>query len=257
MAWDPQQYAVFADHRLRPALDLLARVPPLGAETVVDLGCGSGAVTAHLARRWPEARLIGVDSSVEMLAAARDAVPDAEFVRAEIDDWKPEDPVDVIYSNAALHWLPDHAALFPRLLGFLKPGGVLAVQMPRNFGRPSHRCVEAAAADGPWRETLEPMLKPPPTQEPAFYYDLLAGRVASLDIWETDYIQALEGENPVAEWTKGTWLRPFLAALAEPQRSGFEDAYRRRILAAYPKQADEKTLLPFLRLFLIATASTG
>ncbi len=252
MVWDPHQYLAFSGHRLRPALDLLAHIPDTGQRTVVDLGCGPGTVTTYLAERWPEADVLGLDSSVEMLAKAGAAAPKARFEVADIGDWTPPEPVDLIYTNAALHWLPDHQTLFPSLFAHLKPGGILAVQIPRNFGRPSHTSVAEAAKDGPWEATLTPMIKPPPTLRPNVYYDILEPLAASLDIWETNYIQALEGENPVAEWTKGTWLRPFLDALDEPEKSGFEDAYRKRIAAAYPKQANGKTLLPFLRLFIIA-----
>ena len=257
MVWDPVQYLQFAGHRLRPALDLLGRIPDVAPERIVDLGCGPGNVTRFLRDRWPDADLLGIDSSPEMLEKVQEAAPGARFQAGDIAGWTSEEPVDLIYSNAALHWLPDHRALFPHLLSQLRPGGVLAVQMPRNFGRPSHVSVEDAARDGAWAERLAPMLKPAPTHEPGFYYDLLSDGTNGLDIWETDYIQALEGDNPVAEWTKGTWLRPFLAALDEPDRTGFENAYKARVAAAYPKQRDGKTLLPFLRLFIIAKRAGG
>ncbi len=224
---------------------------------IVDLGCGPGNVTRFLQERWPEADILGIDSSPEMLEEGRAAIPAARFQTGDIATWKADRPADLIYSNAALHWLPDHRTLFPHLLSQLRPGGILAVQMPRNFGRPSHISVEQAARDGAWADRLRPMLKPAPTHEPGLYYDLLSGGAAGLDIWESDYIQALEGDNPVAEWTKGTWLRPFLAALDEPERSGFERAYRDRVAAAYPKQRDGKTLLPFLRLFIVAERAGG
>lgn len=253
MVWDPHQYLAFAGHRLRPALDLLTRIPDKGQRRIVDLGCGPGTVTAYLTKRWPDADVLGLDSSEEMLAKAGSAAPKARFEVADISHWSPPKPVDLIYTNAALHWLPDHQTLFPTLFSHLKPGGILAIQIPRNFGRPSHTSVVDAAKEGPWDATLAPMLQPPPTHEPSVYYDILDPLAEDLDIWETDYIQALEGDNPVAEWTKGTWLRPFLDALEEPDRSGFEAAYRKRVAAAYPKQANGKTLLPFLRLFIIAS----
>lgn len=252
MVWDPQQYLAFSGHRLRPALDLLSHIPDKGQRSIVDLGCGPGTVTTYLTQRWPEADVVGLDSSEEMLEKAHAAAPGARFEVADIADWAPREPVDLIYTNAALHWLPDHQSLFPALFKQLKPGGILAVQIPRNFGRPSHTSVADAADDGPWSSTLAPMIKPPPTHAPNVYYDILSPLAAKLDIWETDYTQALDGENPVAEWTKGTWLRPFLDALEEPHRSEFENAYRQRVAAAYPKQANGKTLLPFLRLFIIA-----
>jgi len=252
MQWDPAQYLKFADHRLRPALDLLARI---GAETparVVDLGCGAGNVTAVLARRWPDAETIGLDASEAMLAKARAEHPGIRFAVAEAASWTADPPVDVLYSNAALHWLGDHDALFPRLFGQVRAGGWLAVQMPRNFGAPSHTAVAEAAGDGPWGARLAPLLGPPPVDPPAAYIARLAPLAAELDVWETEYLQVLEGENPVAEWTKGTWLRPFLDALEGSQRSGFEAAYRARVAAAYPKGADGRTVFPFRRLFLVA-----
>lgn len=252
MAWDPAQYLKFADHRLRPALDLLARIDAAAPDRVVDLGCGTGNVTAILAARWPSARTVGVDPSETMLARARSEHPGLRFEAADAAAWTADPSVDVLYSNAALHWLGDHDALFPHLFAQVRPGGWLAVQMPRNFGAPSHTAVADAARDGPWEARLAPMLAPPPVDAPARYVERLAPLAAALDVWETEYMQILTGENPVAEWTKGTWLRPFLDALEEPQRSGFEAAYRERVAAAYPPMPDGRTLFPFRRLFLVA-----
>ncbi len=251
-AWDPAQYLRFAGHRLRPALDLLGRVDLDRPETVVDLGCGAGNVTRWLAQRWPEAAVTGIDGSAAMLAKAAEALPEVGWRQADIAAWTPERPPHLIYSNAALHWLPDHATLFPKLAGDLAPGGVLAVQMPRNFGEPSHTAMADAAREGPWIEILEPMLKPAPVHEPAFYQQVLAPLVSDIDLWETTYFQVLEGQNPVAEWTKGTWLKPMLDALDGDRRDGFEAAYRARVAAAYPPGPDGRTLFPFNRLFIVA-----
>lgn len=250
--WDPAQYLTFGDHRLRPALELLARIPVDAPGRVVDLGCGPGNITKFLRARWPEAKLVGVDNSAEMLAAAAKAEPDATWEVADFTTWQPAEPVDVIYANAALQWGSDHATLFPRLMQCVAPGGVLAVQMPRNFGEPSHTSMQAAAAAGPWQTTLERLERRDPVAEPDFYYDALAPHATRLDIWETRYQQVLTGENPVAEFTKGSWLRPFLEALQEPERSGFENAYRALILKAYPPRQDGTTLFPFKRLFIVA-----
>jgi trans-aconitate 2-methyltransferase len=254
MAWDPTQYLKFADHRLRPAIDLLNRIDVAEPGEVVDLGAGAGNVTRLIKMRWPSARVTGVDTSPEMLAKAAAAAPEITWLLADLGRWRPERPVDVIYSNAALHWLEGHDTLFPALLSSLAPGGVLAVQMPRNFSAPSHTSMAEAARGGPWRAKLEPLLRPSPTGDPALYYGLLASRAAALDIWETEYLQVLDGENPVKEWTKGTWLRPLLAALDEPDRSGFEAAYGALVTRAYPPSADGRTLFPFRRLFIIAKA---
>ena len=254
MAWDPAQYLKFAGPRLRPALDLLQRIDFEAPQIVYDLGAGAGNVTRLIAARWPEARVTGVDSSAEMLAEAAAENPQIQWQQADLGIWRPERPADVIYSNAALHWLDHHERLFPAVFARVAPGGVLAVQIPRNFGAPSHTSITETALDGPWRQRLEPLLRPSPVAEPAFYYDLLAPRAAALDIWETEYLQVLEGENPVKEWTKGTWLTPLLAVLEEPERSRFEAAYGERVAAAYPPRSDGKTLFPFRRMFLIATA---
>lgn len=252
MEWDPAQYLAFASERLQPALDLLARIPLEAPGTVIDLGCGAGNVTKALKQRWPEAAFTGVDGSPDMLARARAGDPDVTWVEADMNNWRAAGRVDVIYSNAAMHWLDDHAALFPRLMEQIAPGGFLAVQMPRSWAAPSHSCIAEAVRDSPWRDKLEPLLRPTPTHAPEVYYDILAPLTASLAIWETEYCQILEGENPVAEFVKGSQLKRFLDALEEPGRSRFENDYRRRILEAYPKCKDGKTLFPFRRLFLLA-----
>jgi trans-aconitate 2-methyltransferase len=251
VSWDPVQYAKFADHRLRPALDLLARVPGDAPARVVDLGCGSGQVTTRLAERWPAARITGVDSSREMLAAAPTG-RGIEWREADLGQWRADGPVDVLYSNAALHWLGDHDALFPHLLGQLGDGGVLAVQMPRNFSAPSHATAHEMALSPRWRARLGPLVRPVPVADPGVYYDLLAPGATRVDIWETEYLQALTGARPVLEWIKGTWLRPFLAELTSEEGAEFEEEYARRVAPAYSPRADGVTLLPFRRLFIIA-----
>ena len=251
MSWNPQQYLKFSQPRLRPAMDLLARIPSAEPALVYDLGCGAGNVTAVLAERWPDARIIGVDSSAGMLAQAARSLTRVQWVHQPLAAWQAECPADVIYSNAALHWLPDHRQLFPALVAMLAPGGVLAVQMPRNFSAPSHTLIAAAAQAGPWRSKLEPLLTPAPVAEPQFYYALLAPLAASLDIWESEYLQVLSGEDPVKEWTKGTWLMQFLERLDASERVQFEADYALRLRAAYPRLADGTTLFPFRRLFIV------
>lgn len=255
MTWDPAQYLLFADSRLRPALDLLARVDVQDAAQVVDLGTGTGAVLPALAARFPRASLVGVDTSTEMLDRARQEVTElpVTWVEADAGTWRPETPVDVLYSNATLQWLGDHPSLLPRLMSLVRPGGVLAVQMPRNYDAPSHRLAVEAARDGPWSERLAPLVpETPPVADPVSYLEILSTHAAEVDIWETEYLHVLEGADPVVEWVKGTALRPFLAALDEPERSAFEDDYRARVAAAYPPLADGRTPLLFRRLFFVA-----
>jgi trans-aconitate 2-methyltransferase len=250
--WDPAQYLRWSDHRVRPAVDLMQRVPLERPAHIVDLGCGTGNVTALLRRLWPDARVTGVDASAAMLERARASDAGVDWRQAEIGEWAPVAPVDLLFSNAALHWLGDHGVLFPRLLSFVAPGGVLAVQMPRNFAEPSHTSITEVAQDGAWRERLTPLIRPEPCKPPAFYWDVLAPRAKSLDVWETVYQQALTGDNPVADFVKGSWLRPFLDALGAAEAAAFEAAYRAKVARAYPARGDGTTLFPFRRLFIVA-----
>lgn len=256
MSWDAAQYLKFAAPRLRPALDLLARIPTEAAPALaVDLGCGTGSAALAIAARWPAAEVIGVDASAEMLAKEAPPGTRIRWQQGDIATWRPPRPAGLIFSNAALHWLPDHATLFPALLGQLAPGGVLAVQMPRNFGAPSHTLIHETARQGPWRERLAPLLQPAPVAEPGWYVERLAPRVAALDVWETDYLQILDGPDPVKEYTKGTWLARFLQALPADEAAAFEADYAARVRAAYPPLADGRTVFPFRRLFIVAVVA--
>ncbi|MGE4529400.1 MAG: methyltransferase domain-containing protein [Rhodospirillaceae bacterium] len=262
MAWDPRQYAAFADERARPAWDLMARIPLEAAAYVADLGCGPGHQAAALARRFPMARVAGVDASPEMLAAAERTVAaelaptDAarvNLVFADVAAWTPPTPPDVIYSNALLQWLDHHETLLPRLVGLLAPGGVLAVQMPRNHGEASHTAMTEVAADPRWAARLSPHLRPGPVAAPTVYDALLAPLCSHVEVWETVYFHHLTGPDPVLAWVKGTALRPLLAALAtDADRAAFEAAYAEKMRAAYPPRADGVTLFPFRRVFFVA-----
>jgi trans-aconitate 2-methyltransferase len=258
MAWDPTCYLRFGAQRLRPAADLLARVPLSAPASIVDLGCGPGNATRLLAARWPEAALTGVDLSAEMLAEARRDGPDAEWVEADLADWAPERRFDLVYSNATLHWLAHHEVLLPRLMTFLRPGGVLAVQMPRNFAAPFHALMRDTAASGPWAARLAGLLRDDPVGAPAFYYGLLSGVASSLDIWQTEYLQVLEGEDAVLKWVRGTALRPVIEALDAEMFDAFEARYAERLRAAYPRRPEDGcTLFAFRRLFIVAFARGG
>lgn len=253
MAWDPAQYLKFADHRLRPAIDLLNRVDLESPSVVYDLGAGAGNVTELLATRWSEARIVGVDSSEEMLRKAAERAANIEWEVGDISTWRPEQPAELIFTNAALHWIGGHQELFSGLMSSVATGGVLAVQMPRNFGAISHTSITEAALSGPWRQTLEPLLMPAPVEPPPYYIEILSSLASSLDVWETEYMQILSGDNPVKEWTKGTWLKPLLDALEEPQRTEFENTYAELTAKAYPKQSNGTTIFPFKRLFILAS----
>jgi trans-aconitate 2-methyltransferase len=251
LAWSPEQYGCFAAPRLRPGLDLLARVP-LGedARTVVDLGCGAGALFPALRVRFPKARLVGVDLSPEMLAKAAAADPRAELVRADAATWRPVEPVDLVLANASLHWVPDHERLLPDLLRCTR---VLAVQVPLNFASSSHRLTLELAAEPPWAERLEGLELGEHVLEPAAYHALLRGAGADVDLWETIYHHVLAGPDPVLAWLKGTALLSVAAALGDAMPA-FEQALASRLAVAYPSDASGITLFPFRRLFLIAVS---
>ena len=240
------------DRPARPMLlEALKHVPRPGV--AVDLGCGAGNVTALLRRRWPDARIVSIDNSAEMLARARAKADADAWIEADITDWQPEEKIDVLFTNAALQWLDGHDALFPRLAGFVAPGGCLAIQIPANHDSSAHRLVVDTARDGPWRDRLEPVLRDRSVGDAAFYYDLLRPHTDALDIWYTEYTQVFSGENPILDFIKGSRLRPLLAALDEPERSAFETEFAKRVAAAHPKRADGATLYPFKRLFIVAT----
>ena len=251
--WNPTQYLLFGNERLRPALDLIARIPGDAPTAVYDLGCGPGTATTLLKERWPRAHVMGIDSSSEMLERARSLRSDIRWQAADLNGWHADPPADVLYSNAALHWLDDHPVLFPHLLESLKPGGMLAVQMPQNFYAPSHTSIVEVVRSDHWRQRLEPHHRLHPTLEAAAYYSILRPHVSALDLWETTYYHVLEGENPVVEWTKGSILQPILAQLDAAEGKLFLERYGILVQQAYPRGADGKTILPFKRLFLIAT----
>lgn len=253
MGWDPVAYLKYGGERTRPAADLLARLPPLSPMTVYDLGCGPGNSTSLLASRFPTAHITGVDGDAAMLARARQTGPRARWCQADISTWTAEDPADLLFSNAVLHWLDDHATLFPHLLHQLRPNGVLAVQMPRNHDAPSHCLMRDLARRSPWASQLEPLLRDAPVAAPEVYSRLLSPHARELEIWETTYLLRLNGPDPVLAWIRGTILRPVLAALPVEEATLFERELAALLRAAYPAEPNGTTLFPFRRLFLIAT----
>jgi trans-aconitate 2-methyltransferase len=253
--WNDAQYLKFADERTRPSRELLARVPLAAPRTVVDLGCGPGNSTELLARRWPDARVVGVDNSAAMLKRAASDHPHIAWQEADVATWTADEPVDVLFANAVLQWLPEHASLFSQLLKQVAPGGVLAVQMPRNFDEPSHRLMRETP--GPWHERFMSakgaVRRSSPVATPAFYYDLLAPHASRVDLWQTSYEQVMPDAEAIVEWVKGTGLMPYLEALSDDaERARYVDAYRDGIAQAYAVRADGKRLFTFPRLFIVA-----
>jgi trans-aconitate 2-methyltransferase len=256
--WQPGQYLKFDRERLQPAIDLIARIDLAGAAEIVDLGCGPGNVTPLLMARFPGARVTGVDASPAMLekaAAAFAGAGEVDWVEADIAAWTPAVAPDLIFSNAALHWLSDHATLFPRLLAMLAPGGVLAAQMPQNFRAPTHQCIREAAE--PWADRLAGTIPGFPVAAPADYLAWLEPHAASVELWETTYYHLLTGTDPVVQWTRGSILKPLLDAFGgdAAARAAFLADYAARLRTAYPPDAQGRTLLPFRRFFLLARKS--
>lgn len=255
MDWSAKQYTTFEDERTRPVRDLLAAVPGHSASAAVDLGCGPGNSTELLLQRFPDAEVTGLDSSPDMIAAAQARLPRLRFQVADIAAWDAAGPFDAILANAVLQWLPDHAALLPRLVAKLAPGGSLAVQMPDNLQEPAHRLMREVAAEEPWAAKLARAAGVRGEMgTPEWYYRVLRPHCARVDVWRTTYHHPLAGgADAVVEWFKGSGLRPFLAPLDGDEQTGFLTSYRDRIAHAYPALPDGSVLLPFPRLFLVGT----
>lgn len=255
MSWSAQQYVAFEDERTCPVRDLLGAVPRTEARAVVDLGCGPGNSTEVLAARFPGAVVTGLDSSADMIEAARKRLPTLRFEQASVETWDEPGPFDAILANAVLHWIPDHATLLPRLVGRLASGGSLAVQMPDNLDEPAHRLIREVAADGPWAGKLAAAAGVRTTmQRASWYYGLLRPSCARVDVWRTTYHHVLAGgADAVVEWFKGSGLRPFLAPLDAAEQAAYLDRYRTAVAHAYPALSDGTVLLPFPRLFIVAT----
>ncbi len=251
MVWNAGVYLTYADERTRPAVELLARVHHDNPVRVIDLGCGPGNSTAVLAARWPHAHLEALDSSPSMLEQARKSGVRAHWIEADLTSWSPAVKYDVIFCNAALQWLGDHRSLIPRLASFVEPGGTFAFQVPHNMEAPSHALMRQAAAAGLWAAKLR-NVREVAVLQPSDYFDILQSVRAQIDVWETEYLHVLDGEDAVYEWVSGTGLRPFVQALDGSEREAFIADYKSRLRKAYPRRTDGTTLFPFKRLFAVA-----
>jgi trans-aconitate 2-methyltransferase len=254
LSWKPEVYLNFAAYRARPVADLLPRLHPPDDGALYDLGCGPGNVTIKLKARWPARAVIGVDSSPEMLDAARQkhGADGIAWEHGDIGRWQPSSPAGMIFANAALHWVPDHESLFPHLAQCLAPGGVLAVQMPLGQRARYHTCIDETAQAPRWRERLKTAYHQTTPLTPGAYYDLLAPYAGEIDIWETDYHHVLDGEDPVAAWAAGTALVPYTSLLDKDEAEAFTAAYARAVRIAYPQQKDGRTLFCMRRIFIVA-----
>ena len=254
MQWDPGEYLQFGDERGRAFVDLVARVAAEDPGRVVDLGCGPGNLTRLLARRWPDARVEGVDSSPEMVERARaeGETDRLSFRVGDLRDWSPVEPVDVLLSNATLQWVPGHVDLLERLVSAVRPGGWFAFQVPGNFGEPSHTAIAELRAAPRWRQRLDGVdVEQPSSAEPSVYLDRLVALGCRADVWETTYLQVLQGPDAVVRWISGTGMRPVLGALDGTDRADFVAEYRSLVAPAYPERP-WGTVLPYRRIFAVA-----
>jgi trans-aconitate 2-methyltransferase len=257
-AWDPATYLRFAGERARPFVELVARVGAAAPRTVVDLGCGEGALTASLAQRWPGARVTGIDSSATMLAAAAaHSVPGRiEFAQGDVRTWSADERPDVVISNAVLHWVPGHEELLTRWAGWLRPEGWLAVQVPGNFRAPTHALLAELCRSPRWSGRLAGAApRADAVLDPTGYLDVLTGAGLDADVWETTYVHVLDGEDPVLGWVRSTVLRPVLAELPDSDVPAFTAEYAAALREAYPMRSDGTTALPFRRIFAVGFRS--
>lgn len=251
--WNAALYLKFEDQRTRPASDLLARIPDAGQKHVVDLGCGPGNSTELLVDRFPEAAVLGIDTSPDMIATARKRLPQATFALADVAAFSADTPVDLLFANAVFQWIPDHHRLLPRLMAQLAPGGYLAIQMPDNLDEPSHAAMRAAARSGPWAARLGAAdAARTALPDAGGYYDILQPHATMVEIWRTTYHHPLEGHGAIAEWLKSTGLKPYLDPLDPSERIAYLERYLELIAPHYPIRVDGKVLLAFPRLFLVA-----
>jgi trans-aconitate 2-methyltransferase len=252
--WNARQYLKFEEERTRPPRDLLAQVPLLQARMAVDLGCGPGNSTELLVNRYPDATVIGLDSSPDMLRQARERLPRCVFIEADLATWTPQEPVDLLFANAVLQWVPNQQAVMRRLIEALPPGGVFAAQMPDNTRESSHVLMQEVANRGPWAKQLALVdAARVHLPSPESYYDLLKPLCQRVEIWHTIYNHVLAGPEAIVEWFKGSALRPFLSALDAPAADDFLQAYTAEIARNYAPRFDGQVLLRFPRLFVVAT----
>jgi trans-aconitate 2-methyltransferase len=253
--WDAGVYLKFSTERTQPSIDLIQRIALADPQRIADLGCGPGNSTEALRRRWPGASITGLDSSPQMIEAARQAYPSGAWEVADATTWSAGEPCDLVFANAVLQWIPDHQRLCRRLMEQVAPGGALAVQLPAEayFEAPAHRAIRDVSREPGWRDRLEPARTGFTHAPAAFYYDTLGPLASRMELWETTYYHVVAGPEALLDWYRGTGLRPFLEALAgDEERREFERKLLDRFTAAYPRQPDGRVLFPFQRLFFVA-----
>jgi trans-aconitate 2-methyltransferase len=239
--WSAKQYLKFENERTRPACDLLAQVPLNDPKRVADLGCGPGNSTELLVERFPNAEVLGVDSSPDMLQHARKRLQRCTFIESDLLTWSPKQSTDLLFGNAVFQWLPDHPKVLARLVEVLPPNEVLAVQMPDNTKEPALMLMEKVAESGPWVAAIaQAAAARKDLPRPEDYYDQLGPLCSHIDIWHTHYNHIIENHAGVVEWFTGSGLRPFLAPLDAAMRESFIAKYIDEIsLERIPPDVDQ------------------
>ena len=251
--WNPDLYLKFSDQRARPAADLIAQIRLENPKRIIDLGCGTGNSTEQVHARWSKAEIIGLDSSASMLKQAGERHPDWQWIVSDIESWRPDTRFDLIFSNAVLHWLGNHGELFPRLFHLVAAGGAMAVQMPNNFHSGAHQAMKKVAGDTRWATVLSNVSEKYGVQPVDFYYNTLRKLAGHLDIWETEYLQIMDGPRAVHEWIRSTGMRAYLEKLAnDDERADFERLCLQEMEKVYRPDDQGKVLFPFKRIFIVA-----
>jgi trans-aconitate 2-methyltransferase len=250
--WNPELYLRFNNERTQPALDLISRIALSDPRTGVDLGCGPGNSTQPLRLRWPKARITGIDSSPQMIEKARATYPSEAWLLADVGSWSPTEQYDLVFSNATLQWIPDHAALIPRLLGAVNDGGALAVQVPANQSSPLHQALLHISSMPAWDSRTRDCRNQITYHAPDYYYDILAPIAKRVELWQTTYLHVMDRPQELIDWYASTGMKPYLEKLdTDQERIKFQQAVLRECEAQYPVRTDGRILFPFARSFFI------
>lgn len=252
--WNPNQYLKFGSERTQPAIDLLNRVSLDSPNHIIDLGCGPGNSTTLLKQRWASATVSGLDSSAKMIQKAKLEHPSINWIHQDVSEWNPDKKYDLVFSNAALQWVEDHAILFPKLYTNLEIGGQLAVQLPYHWDSSLNLDVVEVSKNPEWDKRMGPARTALIRESISFYYDLVSSVAEDFHIWTTEYYHIMESHKAILEWISGTGLRPYMELLeTEQERDQFKNQLLQRFENSYSKQIDGKIIFPFKRLFILAT----
>jgi trans-aconitate 2-methyltransferase len=253
MDWNPSLYLKFQAERTQPSIDLVSRIRLENPMDIIDLGCGPGNSTEILFKRWPKAKVAGLDSSEKMIEQARKDYPGYEWIHADASSYKPGKKFDLVFSNAALQWIPDHQKLIPGIFSWLNPGGILAVQVPANKESPLHIALVKVSRSKRWHDYTRDCAAYIVYHPAEIYYEILSPLSQNFDIWETTYCHILESHKALIEWYRSTGMKTYLEKLPDDKaRTDFENEVLSEAVSAYPTQSDNKVIYPFRRLFYMA-----